>query len=214
MKLILPIYDPSLVDEAIAAFQKSGGGIAIVNPDSGVGRKKSSLWAASIRALKEVSNVVGYIDCVRWPGDGTRYNVVQKRNATGGEIKGEIADWDKWYKVTDIFYDEAHSLPVTTGIGDVLNPGTRPPYKVPNGVACVTHENRDYLKSGNSKIITQAVMCLRVPNAKLKAHMDLAMSRDIQYFYATDLDGSGAAEYSRFPPYLMEMARAAKKLEI
>ena len=210
MILVLPFYSLSHLNEILAAA-KLCKVIAIANVNSGPGSSLDPKWKAAIKKLKDAGvTVIGYIDLVRWPGDG-RYKVKAKRDATSKEILDESRDWDVWYDVLSAFYDDATSILPQFTRGSVFNFGCEP--TKPSSVCIsVVHEGPGYLKSKTSKVApkNQAVMALGEPD--FWPPLKLARERKVAYFFASNRsdkhpDGSDDwSTYDAMPSYLTKMA--------
>lgn len=219
MKLIVPFYDLKLLSQILALAGKCQI-VVIANIWSGPGAKLDKAWASAINKLRKAGmEVIGYIDAMRWPGDG-RYKVTKSRLATSDELLAESDDWANWYGVLKSFYDDvgAKNVPVTMN-ADMLNWGTEPTSLPRAGVVAVVHEGHDYLASKPSRVpaTQQAVMALAQPD--FKPALATAVARRVAHFFATprrDKKPNGEDDwttYDELPSYLVPMATAVGKVK-
>ncbi len=217
MKLLVPVYDHSLVAATCSAAQAGGHLIAIANPDSGPGHGKAvSGWKTDISNLRKAgAQVLYYVDLMDDHG--------KEKQETA--LKAEMDSYISWYGApVGWFFDDLagysdaraarlQHLVAYKGGFTVANPGTGVSQsyltKTTTNVF-ITWETTGYTK-GHPQAWEAAnsarVGAMALGEAAYGPALTLAQQRHVSLFYATNA-GDGGAAYDHLPPYFAKMATA------
>lgn len=222
MKLLLPWYDLRLTKGVIDAA-KHCKVVAIANVFSGPGYKANWSWRDSIAQVHRAGvSVAGYIDAVRWPGDGPS-PVAKRRLATKVELADAEQKWRRWYDVGRMFIDDvSESTRQFENSGDLWNWGCEPPFarvKKANVGHHIVHEGHDYLDSDPSPLFPrrQCVIALNEPD--FAPVLALARVRGIDLIHISDRrdktpEGDDDwSTYDEHPIYLIKLAKAIGEID-
>ena len=222
MKLLIPWYDLRLTKGVLEAA-KHCKVVAIANVFSGPGHKRNQSWADQIERMRRAGvSVAGYIDAVRWPGDGPS-PVAKKRLATKVELADAEKKWRTWYDVGRMFVDDvSESTRQFENSGDIWNWGCEPPLRRvqrANVGHHVVHEGHDYRDSEPSAVLPrrQAVFALNEPD--FAPVLALASVRNIDLVFISDRrDKTPAGDddwstYDEHPGYLIKLAKAIREID-
>lgn len=197
-QIAVPSYfQPGALWDRATTGSVPSAGILIANPNSGVGTSKSSAYVAAVtRAKAAGTRVLGYV-----------YTSYGARSVA--TVEAEIARYQSWYGITDIFFDEvsasatrlpyyltlANYVHATTGSIVMLNPGIVPDQGYLGiGDIVVTFEGNyntyvnavspswvNNYPANKFQSIVYGVSATNLPNA-----MNLARSRNVGWVYVTN----------------------------
>jgi hypothetical protein len=228
MKLLVPVYDLSLVPAVVTAAQAGSHIAAIVNPDSGPGRNTAVInsWKPKVQALRAAgAQVLFYVDLVQFDGDQGIAAPSAGKEKSEATLKAEMDKYvAKYGKPTGWFFDDlrdhtpirqtrlAHL--VTHGGGfTVANPGTATSqnYLQSNVTALVTFEDDSYAAS--VRPVWEATQgahlgVMAMSQADFHPALQLAQQRKINLFYALTASNSATNPYAHLPSYFAAMAAA------
>lgn len=102
MKLLVPVYDLSLVDQALRSAKARPDHFgAIFNPENGPGRKKYGDWLKAIQSFQKTGcECYGYTDLQDEQGHA--------KSDSGLYL--EVNRWQDWYGLNRYFYEMARSV--------------------------------------------------------------------------------------------------------
>lgn len=190
MNIILPLYDLRYYQRVLALCKLYGNRcLVICNVNSGPGASIDDNWKDKIKELRKTgAKLVGYIDAMRWPGDGT-IHVDKERPSTDSELMSERNKWLSWYGIICSFYDDVTKLtgvPSTCSKGDVLNYGTEPFKTPPAGTIAVVFETQRFLARKPGMHYAYPSAAFSLGEVKYQNVIKLAKSQGINYLFCTD----------------------------
>lgn len=227
MKLLVPVYDLSLVNAVCTAAQAGGHIAAIANPDSGPGRGNQATpgWKNAIAKLRASgAQVLYYVDLVQWDGDqgiSVPSGSVEKSEAT---VKAEMDKYIARYgNPVGWFFDDLWDFTVARsarlkkfvqykGGFTVANPGAgvSQNYLATGVNVLVTWETTGYRTSQPAAWEASngpRIGAMALGEAGYTQALNVAKARKVNLFYATNAGDDGAA-YDELPPYFSAMAAA------
>ena len=216
MKLLVPVYDRSIVGPTVAAARAGGHIMAIANPNSGPGHGSAvSGWKNDIRTLATSgAQVLYYVDLKDDSG----------REKSEAALKAEMDSYVAWYGApVGWFFDDLDVFTTTRatklknlvrykGGFTVANPGSgvSSSYLATGVNVLITWETNGY--PGSHPQAWEAANAPRVGAMALGQSafapaLNVAKARKISLFYATSAP-DGANPYAHLPAYFAAMAAA------
>jgi len=185
----------------------------IVNPASGPGGARDPVYAKSVRLARDAgAELLGYVD--------TKYTSVPLHSA-----ERQVREYAAWYGVTDIFFDDVsgtgRKLPYyralsrdvrgrTPGAVVMLNPGDFPAEgyaRLGDELVVAEYGYGEFLSTAPPSWLTRfspsefVTILSGVSRTHLAATLELARSRGIGGFYATEVATGAGDLYEQLPSY-------------